>query len=272
MDQLKHLMFMLDNPIIICLLYVMIFFLGSSLGSFSLVIVRRGHNNDWKSWLTGKSKCESCGKTLVWWELIPFVSFLALRGKCSKCKTKIDYSHFLTETFAGIVYSILFTLFLCEKIDVTQFIFMLLAHIILIALSASDFLYREINVLPVYALGVIGLAYNAIFNQSYWNILIVIAAFVGFGILCAKDNFVLLGSGDIDVAIAIYALLGSVFGMIDVILYAASAGIVLFCTLYRKSDKMIPFVPCLYFGYFLSSLDISVSQAISDALLKLLEM
>ena len=38
----------------------MIFFLGASLGSFSLVIVRRGHNNDWKSWLTGKSKCEAC--------------------------------------------------------------------------------------------------------------------------------------------------------------------------------------------------------------------
>jgi prepilin signal peptidase PulO-like enzyme (type II secretory pathway) len=60
--------------------------------------------------------------------------------------------------------------------------------------------------------------------------------------------------------------------MVDVILYAAAAGIVIFCTLYRKSEESIPFVPCLYFGYFLASMDISVAQAISDALLKLLEM
>lgn len=270
MDQLINIL--LSNQITIIFLYLMIFFLGASLGSFSLVIVRRGHNNDWKSWLTGKSKCEACGKTLVWWELIPFVSFLVLRGKCSKCKEKIDKSHFITETFAGIVYLILFTLFLFDKLNAVEFAFMLISHIILIALSASDFLYREINVIPVYILGIIGLTYNAIVNQAYWNILIVVAMFVGFGILCAKDNFVLMGSGDIDVVVAIFALLGSWFGMIDVIIYAALAGIVIFATLYRKSEESIPFVPCLYFGYFLASMDISVSQAISDALLKLLEM
>jgi prepilin signal peptidase PulO-like enzyme (type II secretory pathway) len=255
----------------------MIFFMGASLGSFSLVIVRRGHNDDWKSWLTGQSYCETCKKTLKWWELIPTISYLCLGGKCSKCKTKIDPSHFLCETFAGIMYAALFAVYNFGYIDLPKFIFMLVVNSFMIALSASDFLYREINAIPVYVLGAIGCAYNAIFHQSYWNILITVILFIGFGWLCSKDNFVLFGGGDVDVVIAIYALLGSsiwgsLFGVVDVIMYASLAGIVMFFTLYRKSDSSIPFVPCLYFGYFIASFDISVSRAIFDLCQKLFQL
>ena len=254
------------------LLYMMIFFMGASIGSFSLVIVRRGHNDDWKSWLTGQSYCESCKKTLKWWELIPTISYLCLRGRCSKCKTKIDPSHFICETFAGIMYAVLFAMYNLGYFELHKFIFMLITNSFFIALSASDFLYREINVIPVYILGAIGCAYNAIFNQSYWNILITVVLFVGLGWLLSKDNFVLFGGGDVDVAIAIYALLGSIFGIIDVIMYAALAGIVLFAALYRKGEKTIPFVPCLYFGYFISAIGISVSQSLFDLCQKLFQL
>jgi prepilin signal peptidase PulO-like enzyme (type II secretory pathway) len=242
----------------------MIFFMGASIGSFSLVIVRRGHNDDWKSWLTGKSYCESCKKTLTALELIPFFSFICLGGKCSKCKSKIDPSHFICETFAGIMYVALFAMYNFGIFDLPKFIFMLVANSFMIALSASDFLYREINVIPVYILAVVGFVYNAVYNQSYWSIAISIILFVGLGILFAKDNFAAFGSGDIDVVIAIYALLGSVFGIIDVIMYASLAGIILFVTLYRKTEKTIPFVPCLYFGYFVSAMGVSVSRMLFD--------
>ena len=259
----------MDSMILVAL-YLMMFFLGASLGSFSLVIVRRGHNDDWTSWLTGKSFCENCKKTLEWWELIPTISFISLGGKCSKCRTKIDPSHFLTETFTGIMFVSIFLMYQFEMIDLYKMIFFLITNLFMIALSSSDFLFREINSIPVYILGAIGLAYNAIFNQQYINIPIVIVLFVVLGWLFSKDNFALIGSGDIDVGICIFALLGSVFGIIDVILYASLVGIVLFVTLYRKSERAIPFVPCLYFGYFLSSMGISVSKMLMEFLQKLL--
>ena len=250
----------------------MIFFLGASIGSFSLVIVRRGHNNDWKSWLTGKSICESCKKELKWWELIPFFSFLFLRGECSKCKAKIDPSHFFCETFAGIAYVAIFLGYSYQYFSVQEAIFFAVVHSFFIALSSSDFLYREINVIPVYILAAIGLTYNAVFYQQYILIPIVVVLFIVLGIICSKDSFRLFGSGDVDVVICILALLGNCFGLIDVILYASCAGIVLFFVVYGRRDESIPFVPCLYFGYILSSLDISIYKAISDLFQRILSM
>ena len=252
------------DKLILILFYLVLFFMGASLGSFALVVVRRGHNNDWKSWLTGHSYCENCKKTLVWWELIPTISFLALGGKCSKCRTKIDPSHFICETFTGLMFCALFVLYQFDVFTLPQFVFALIVNLLFISLSASDFLYREINSVFVYVLGAIGCAYQAIFEQNYIVIPIVAVLFVLVGILGAKDNFILIGCGDLDVGVAIYALLGSVFGMIDVVFYSAAVGIILFACLYRKSEKAIPFVPCLYVGYFLASLDISISQWLFD--------
>jgi prepilin signal peptidase PulO-like enzyme (type II secretory pathway) len=236
--------------------------MGASLGSFSLVVVRRGHNNDWKSWLTGQSYCESCKKTLQWWEMIPTFSFLALRGKCSKCRTKIDPSHFLCETCVGIAYVILLFFYQDNKIDLITLVCFLITHLLFIALSSSDFLYREVNSIMVYILGLVGCAYQAIVHQNYLVIPITIGLFVIVGIVFANDNFALIGSGDIDVGIAIFALLGNIFGIIDVLLYSAACGIVMFICLYRKTEKAIPFVPCLYIGYILSAMGFSISQEI----------
>ena len=143
-----------------------------------------------------------------------------------------------------------------------EFVFYLIVHLIFIALSASDFLYREINSLIVYGLGIVGCIYQAVFNQNYIVIPVTIVLFVLVGILCAKDNFILIGGGDLDVGIAIFALLGNVFGIVDVIMYSATIGIIMFVCLYRKTEKAIPFVPCLYVGYVLSSFGISISQEI----------
>lgn len=246
--------------------------MGASIGSFLLVILRRGHNDDWKSWLTGKSFCETCKKELKWYELIPTISYLCLLGKCSKCKSKIDPSHFLCETVFGITFTTLFVLFRYQYIDLYKFIFLLIANSILIILSTSDFLYRDINVIPVYLLGAIGLAYNALVYHKYINIAIVIGLFVVLGFLCRKDNFSTFGSGDIDVIIAIFALVASAFSIIDIILYAAFAGIVLYLTICRNKDKAIPFVPCLYFGYILSTCNISVSRILSDLVMMMFEL
>ena len=40
--------------------------------------------------LTPPSRCRQCGHRVRWYENIPVVSYLALRGKCASCKTPID--------------------------------------------------------------------------------------------------------------------------------------------------------------------------------------
>ena len=56
---------------------VLIFFIGAIMGSFYLVIGTRlpkGENA-----LNSRSKCDSCGKTLKWYNLIPIFSYISIR-------------------------------------------------------------------------------------------------------------------------------------------------------------------------------------------------
>lgn len=53
------------------------------------------------------SACPGCGHKIKWWENIPVLSWLLLRGKCSSCKSKISFRYpfveLLTAIFFGIV-------------------------------------------------------------------------------------------------------------------------------------------------------------------------
>lgn len=72
---------------------------GGAFGSFVGVAAARG----WSASLTGRSRCESCGRVLRWYELVPLVSFLALRARCRTCAAQIGWRTYLWELGGGIV-------------------------------------------------------------------------------------------------------------------------------------------------------------------------
>ena len=49
-----------------------------------------------------RSACPRCGHRIAAWENIPVVSWLALRGKCAGCKSRISFKYPLVEGLAGI--------------------------------------------------------------------------------------------------------------------------------------------------------------------------
>jgi leader peptidase (prepilin peptidase)/N-methyltransferase len=49
-----------------------------------------------------RSACPKCGHRITALENIPLVSWLALRGKCSQCKTRISVKYPLVEALAGL--------------------------------------------------------------------------------------------------------------------------------------------------------------------------
>ena len=63
------------------------FILGTILGSFYLVVATRLPKGE--DVVKSRSKCDSCGKVLKWYNLIPLVSFIVQGGKCSKQLYKI---------------------------------------------------------------------------------------------------------------------------------------------------------------------------------------
>jgi leader peptidase (prepilin peptidase)/N-methyltransferase len=64
--------------------------LGAALGSFLNVCILRWGAEPKQSVMHPPSQCPSCGHAIRWYENIPVVSWLALRGRCSGCGTRIS--------------------------------------------------------------------------------------------------------------------------------------------------------------------------------------
>lgn len=85
----------------------LIFLLGISLGSFLNALIWRIYKN--KS-LLERSMCTHCNEQILWYDNIPVLSFLALRGACRNCKENIPTSYPLVEVWMGCVF-VFITLF-----------------------------------------------------------------------------------------------------------------------------------------------------------------
>jgi prepilin signal peptidase PulO-like enzyme (type II secretory pathway) len=83
------------------LLVLFSFILGAILGSFLLVVSLR--HNTGKS-LQGRSACFSCNATLHWYELVPVVSYLAQRGRCRSCGSRISQETLWVEFVMGLTF------------------------------------------------------------------------------------------------------------------------------------------------------------------------
>ncbi len=82
---------------------VLVTLLGGAVGSFTGVVASRG----WRASLSGRSHCDGCGRSLSWYELVPLVSFFALRARCRTCGNPFGWGPLLWEVGgAGIALTI----------------------------------------------------------------------------------------------------------------------------------------------------------------------
>lgn len=80
-----------------------IFFLvfGAIIGSFLNVVILRLNTG---KGLNGRSGCLSCNKKLHWHELVPVLSFFALKRRCSGCESKISWQYPLVEISTALIF------------------------------------------------------------------------------------------------------------------------------------------------------------------------
>jgi leader peptidase (prepilin peptidase)/N-methyltransferase len=74
---------------------------GLVVGSFLATLVIRWPHG--RSVMTGRSACDSCGKTLTARDLVPLGSALVARGKCRVCHTAIDPRHWQIELGCAVL-------------------------------------------------------------------------------------------------------------------------------------------------------------------------
>jgi len=77
-----------------------IFFLGSCIGSFLNVCIYRLPES--KSIVRPGSACPKCGTPIKFYDNIPILSYLWLRGKCRRCGSLISIRYPLVELLSGL--------------------------------------------------------------------------------------------------------------------------------------------------------------------------
>jgi leader peptidase (prepilin peptidase)/N-methyltransferase len=52
-----------------------------------------------------RSRCPHCGHAIRWWENVPVVSWLLLRGRCSNCQARISARYPVIELLTGVLFA-----------------------------------------------------------------------------------------------------------------------------------------------------------------------
>ena len=77
---------------LILILWIYIFTIGTIFGSFWSVLIERWHSGK-SGIIAWKSECPKCQHKLSWYELIPIFSYLFLKWKCKNCHMIIHWSY-----------------------------------------------------------------------------------------------------------------------------------------------------------------------------------
>lgn len=129
-------------------IYIILFIIGTLLGSFCTLAVYR---IPLKQDITHeRSYCPKCNHKLNFFDLIPLLSYIFLRGKCKYCKEKIRPRYFILEFFSGIslvLFGVSINLNLMQLNDakLLYFIFGTIYFVTLILIAGIDKEYKKIQ-------------------------------------------------------------------------------------------------------------------------------
>lgn len=167
---------------------------------------------------TDRSCCLECGYTLRWYDLIPLVSWVALRGRCRSCRKKIGWFEPLMELgmAAFFIASYLFwPVGLADPLATAQFVVWLAAGVGLVILFAYDakwFLLPDKVTWTVVALGVVNLVLVALLREDVGGTLLNAAGAIGalgglYLLLYLVSRGRWIGFGDVKLGLALGLLL-----------------------------------------------------------------
>ena len=78
------------------------FWFGACVASFLNVVIWRLPRGE--SIVSPPSHCPKCGSPIRWWQNIPILSWLALRGRCANCRAPISPRYILVELLGGVLF------------------------------------------------------------------------------------------------------------------------------------------------------------------------
>lgn len=127
------------------ILLILLFLIGISVGSFLNVVADRVPCR--QSIVSPPSHCFNCGHVLAWKDMVPVVSYIALKGRCRYCSAFIGPRSAIIELITGLFFILAWFRFGAS----IQISIVLIYTAIFIILSITDLEGREMPVVFVYS-------------------------------------------------------------------------------------------------------------------------
>jgi leader peptidase (prepilin peptidase)/N-methyltransferase len=231
------------------LLYLYAFGLGLIFGSFLNVLIVRLPKDE--GVVAGRSHCPHCGELIRWYDNIPLLSYLILRGKCRNCRQGIAAQYPLVELFTGLVFAgSLWWYGISVEMAIIDVLIALL--IVVTIVDFRHFIIPDLITIPGMVLG-LAFSFASPHLSPLQSLVGLLAGGISLYLLALLGDYVFkkesLGGGDIKLAAMLGAWLGwqnllivffvgAFLGLIYALIAMARARD-------QKSGRLIPFGPFL---------------------------
>src|SRR3989344_3561435 len=267
--------------------------LGALAGSFFTALIPRLGTGE--TVLTGRSRCDSCAKTLRWFELLPVLSFAIQGGRCRFCRGPIPRSYPAIELSTAFLFAatawalgrgLIPSPFLGEAAGaffgsvaaslVISFFSYAFFAATAVAVSFYDLLHRLIPAVLIWPLAAIGLAEKVAgapiardAGVFFSGAGMAGAAFLMFWSIWFFSKGRAMGRGDADVAKGIWLFLRPVealAGLVFAFWLGAAFGIMALFLRKLGWKSQMPFAPFLFAGALAALFASGYVRAITSSL------
>lgn len=235
--------------------FIFIFCLGTILGSFFSLCVDRIPKEE--SIIYPSSYCNNCNNKLRYYDLIPLLSFINLKGKCRYCNKEIGVQHIIIEILTGTVFIILFRYF-NFSLDFIKYIFLFSILIISAFIDYNtQYVFFNISIVGIIS-GVLFLILDILNGEKLLYIILgILMPLLIIGIIMFIVKKVKgiegIGYGDLEIFLCLSLYLNLKITILimylSVILVSFAGGVKYIC---GQKTKYVAFVPYIFVATLIS--------------------
>lgn len=227
------------------------------MGSFASVLVARIPE---RLGIHGKSRCLSCKREISFYDNIPLLGYIRLRGKCRWCKKPISLLYPLLELFTVVA-----TIFLVLKFNswilCTAWIIFMTLGLSLSVIDMREHRLPNLLTLPLYLILLLVLGLDSAVNSKLSDLLLALlssGALYAFYVLLNIFSKGGMGLGDAKLALSTGLLTGYISGFTVVaatfiaFFLGALLGVIVLISKKGSRKTAIPFGPFIYLGTLLA--------------------
>lgn len=231
--------------------YILSGVIGLCVGSFLNVVIYRVPLG--MSLAKPDSHCPSCKYKLRWYDNIPVLSYLILRGRCRSCKKHISFRYTAVELLNTAAWLLCVFVFFGKSIP-----FMCIAMICSSVFISVFFIDLEHMIIPDrFQLILLALGIVSVFVDPHYawlsHLIGGVAGFLvfyliswGFERLCGKEG---LGGGDVKLCGTVGLILGYERLLLGLLIATIPAAVIMLILSHREKGRQFPFAPFLTVGF-----------------------